>query len=55
MAYRFECPRENCPFVLRSAGDDEVEKLGRAHVRLAHRDHIAPVDLERRIERVDTV
>lgn len=54
MAYCFQCPRDDCSFLLRSDTDREIESLARAHTRVAHRSRIAPADLERRLERVDT-
>lgn len=53
MAYRFECPREDCPFAVVADADGEVERLARAHARVAHRSRIAPADLDRRIDRLE--
>ncbi|RQG94045.1 DUF1059 domain-containing protein [Natrarchaeobius chitinivorans] len=53
MAYQFECSNGGCQFLVRSSSSEEVQRLVRAHVRTAHRGRIAPVDLERNIDRVE--
>lgn len=53
MPYQFECSTGNCQFMIRSSSSDEVQRLVRAHVRMAHDGRIDRVDIERETERVE--
>ena len=53
MPYQFECSTGNCRFRIRSSSADEVTRLVRAHVRMAHDGRISQVDIEREMERVE--
>ncbi|WP_408956754.1 hypothetical protein [Natrinema sp. 74] len=53
MPYEFQCHRKGCSFRLRSDTGQEAARLARAHARVAHRDRIAPADLDRWLEQVE--
>ncbi|OVE83390.1 DUF1059 domain-containing protein [Natronolimnobius baerhuensis] len=53
MPYRFVCSDDHCAFLVHSSSTDEVERLVRAHVRMAHGGRIDPADLERGIEHIE--
>ncbi|QLG49944.1 hypothetical protein [Natrinema halophilum] len=53
MTYQFRCPRDDCSFELRCDVDHEAARFARAHARVAHRDRIAPADLDRWLERIE--
>ena len=54
MAYRFECERGSCQFLVRSSSSEEVKRLVRAHARTIHGGRIDPADVDRCMERIES-